>query len=511
MSRISTERKEVILKKLLPPSSMSVSQISKEEGISPGTLYYWRQQLRHSGAPVPNSNTSSEQWSAQTKLAIIAETYSMTEHELSQYCREKGLFPEQIKAWRNECMQGFMTTKEQELEAKKQAKADKMEIKALKKELRFKEKALAETAALLVLPKKAEGLLRGRTRGRLTSTDERQYLITLIRDDQQHGCRLEQACHEAEIDLRTYRRWYQQGNVQADKRPTCTRPVPANKLTQQEREAIIEICNRPEYASLPPTQIVPTLLDKGEYIACESSYYRILKAHGQLHKRGRQKGRQRHAKPTSYTATGPNQVYSWDITYLPSKVIGQHYYLYVIEDIYSRKIVGYDVYERECGELASQLLQRTLLREQCFNQPLVLHSDNGAPMKSLTLKAKMDELGITSSYSRPRVSDDNPYVESLFRTVKYIPSWPTKGFDGLEESRCWVNGFVRWYNTEHKHSKLNYVTPSERHSGKDREILAHRAEVLLSAKNKNPGRWSRDIRSCEPVGEVHLNPEKDAA
>ncbi len=154
MSRISTERKEVILKKLLPPSSMSVSQISKEEGISPGTLYYWRQQLRHSGSPVPNSNTSSEQWSAQTKLAIIAETYSMTEHELSQYCREKGLFPEQIKAWRNECMQGFMTTKEQELEAKKQAKADKMEIKALKKELRFKEKALAETAALLVLRKK---------------------------------------------------------------------------------------------------------------------------------------------------------------------------------------------------------------------------------------------------------------------------------------------------------------------------------------------------------------------
>ncbi|TMX31733.1 IS3 family transposase, partial [Vibrio sp. Hep-1b-8] len=170
------------------------------------------------------------------------------------------------------------------------------------------------------------------------------------------------------------------------------------------------MCNRPEFASLPPTQIVPTLLDKGEYIASESSYYRVLSAQGQLHNRGRQRSRKTHAKPTSYTATGSNQVYTWDITYLPSTTRGQHYYLYVIEDIYSRKIVGYEVYECECGELASQLLQRTLMREQCFSQPLVLHSDNGAPMKSLTFKAKMDELGITSSYSRPRVSDDNPYV-----------------------------------------------------------------------------------------------------
>ena len=154
MSRISVERKEAILKKLLPPYSMSVKEVSEEEGISTATLYHWRQQLRRSGAAVPNSHTSSEQWSAQTKLAIVAETYSMTESELSQYCREKGLFPEQIQSWRSECMQGFKSSKEQEAEAKKQAKADKLEIKELKKDLRIKEKALAETAALLVLRKK---------------------------------------------------------------------------------------------------------------------------------------------------------------------------------------------------------------------------------------------------------------------------------------------------------------------------------------------------------------------
>ena len=154
MSRISVERKEAILKKLLPPYSMSVKEVSEEEGISTATLYHWRQQLRRSGAAVPNNNTSSEQWSAQTKLAIVAETYSMTESELSQYCREKGLFPEQIQSWRSECMQGFKSSKEQEAEAKKQAKADKLEIKELKKDLRLKEKALAETVALLVLRKK---------------------------------------------------------------------------------------------------------------------------------------------------------------------------------------------------------------------------------------------------------------------------------------------------------------------------------------------------------------------
>ena len=132
-------------------------------------------------------------------------------------------------------------------------------------------------------------------------------------------------------------------------------------------------------------------------------------------------------------------------------------------------------------------------------------------MKSLMFRAKMDELGITSSYSRPRVSDDNPYVESLFRTVKYMPSWPTKGFENLEASRDWVETFVRWDNSEHKHSQLNYVTPTQRHNGQDREILEHLAEVLEAAKCQNPERWSREIRNCKPAGEVHLIPEREAA
>ncbi|WP_442478224.1 IS3 family transposase [Vibrio aerogenes] len=508
MTRYSPERKEAILKKMLPPHSLSVAQLAKEEGICEATLYNWRKAFRESGVVLPDSHTSSSQWSAQTKLAVVADTLSMTEAELSQYCREKGLYPEQVHQWRSECMQGFMSAKEREAEAKKQAKADKQEIKALKKELRHKEKALAETAALLVLRKKPQSLLRGRSRGRLTSTEDRKSLIALIHEACQSGCRLIRACDEAQIDLRTYRRWYQGGKVQADQRPQALRPAPVNKLSEQERRAIIDICNTAEYASLPPAQIVPALLDKGEYIASESSFYRVLKAAGQLTGRGRQKSRQKVVKPTSYTATQPNQVHTWDITYLPSTVRGQFYYLYLIEDIYSRKIVGYEVHETECGELASELLQRTVFREKCFQQALVLHSDNGSPMKSLTLKAKMEELGVLSSYSRPRVSNDNPYVESLFRTLKYIPQWPSNGFRSLNDAREWVERFVQWYNTEHKHSALNYVTPDERHHGKDKQILENRKQVLMLHREANPARWSGNIRNCEPVGKVELNPDK---
>ncbi len=159
------------------------------------------------------------------------------------------------------------------------------------------------------------------------------------------------------------------------------------------------------------------------------------------------------------------------------------------------------------GELASALIQRCVLQEKCFQEPLVLHSDNGAPMKSLTMKAKLEELGITSSFNRPRVSNDNPFSESLFRTLKYCPLWPSSGFSNLNEARNWVQSFVNWYNFKHKHSKIRFVTPADRHAGKDAVILQNRRQILQDAKAKNPERWGKNIRNCNPVGAVSLNPE----
>ena len=189
-------------------------------------------------------------------------------------------------------------------------------------------------------------------------------------------------------------------------------------------------------------------------------------------------------------------------------VKGLFYYLYLFEDIFSRKIVGYEVYEQECGERAAELVQRCMLREQCLHKPLVLHSDNGAPMKAQTMKAKLEELGVLSSYSRPRVSNDNPYSEALFRTLKYRPEWPSSGFVSLSDARDWVQSFSHWYNNKHRHSKINFVTPAQRHAGQDRELLLKRKAVLEAAKKANPNRWSKDVRNCEPVGAVTLNPDK---
>ena len=310
------------------------------------------------------------------------------------------------------------------------------------------------------------------------------------------------------MSLRTYRRWYRGGQIQVDQRAEAQRPEPSNKLSSAERQAILEVSNEPKYARSPPSQIVPALLDEGIYLGSESSYYRILNEHGQLNHRGRSQAPRKSKKPTSHMACGPNEVWSWDITYLASTVRGLFYYLYLFEDIFSRKIVGYEVHERECGERAAELIQRCMLREQCLNKPLVLHSDNGAPMKSQTMKAKMEELGVLSSYSRPRVSNDNPFSESLFRTLKYRPEWPSSGFYSLSDARDWVENFSGWYNNEHRHSKLNFVTPAQRHAGQDRELLLKRKQVLETARAARPDRWSKDVRNCEPVGAVTLNPEE---
>lgn len=329
-----------------------------------------------------------------------------------------------------------------------------------------------------------------------------------MREAAQCGARKAQACAEAGISLRTLQRWTEGDEVIVDARTTTTRPAPGNKLSEAEQCAVLAACNRVDHAQLPPSQIVPRLADEGVYLASESTFYRVLKAYGQGHRRGRTQAPRHRTPPTSYGATAANQVWSWDISYLPTTVRGQFYYLYLFEDIFSRKAVGWEVYEQECGERAAALMQRTVMAEQCWGQPLVLHSDNGAPMKSSTLLAKLYEMGVTPSRGRPRVSNDNPYSESLFRTLKYCPQWPAQGFADIEAARVWVRDFIEWYNTEHRHSRIRFVTPAQRHQGKDRVILAQRHAVYQEAKARHPQRWSGKTRNWSPIGTVMLNPER---
>lgn len=296
--------------------------------------------------------------------------------------------------------------------------------------------------------------------------------------------------------------------MKVDARTTTTRPEPCNKLCEAEQQAVLAACNRAEHAHLPPSQIVPRLADEGLYLASESTFYRLLKANKQGQRRGRAQPARKQAAPTSYCATAANQVWSWDITYLPTPVRGQYYYLYLVEDIYSRKGVGWEVHEQESGEKAAELMQRTVMAEQCWGAPLVLHSDNGAPMKSATLLAKLYDLGVTPSRGRPRVSNDNPYSESLFRTLKYCPQWPVQGFTNVDEARAWVRDFMAWYNHEHCHSRIRFVTPAQRHRGEDHDILAKRHAVYQAARAMHPERWSGETRDWSPIGTVMLNPDR---
>jgi putative transposase len=345
----------------------------------------------------------------------------------------------------------------------------------------------------------------------MTNTPDRHEIHTLVSEARAAGARKEQACEVLGLSARTLQRWTQSGEVAADDRPLATRPTPANKLSEAERVRILEVAHDAEFESLPPSQIVPRLADRGEYIASEATIYRTLHAEDEQKHRGRAHAPHPRKAPTSYCATGPNQVWTWDITWLAGPIRGQFFYLYLILDIYSRKVVGWEVHTKELGEYASALVRRAVMAEGCIGQPLVLHADNGSIMKGATLKATLEFLGIISSFSRPRVSDDNPFSEAIFRTCKYRPNYPVNGFATLEEAREWVFRFVAWYNGEHRHSGIRFVTPLERHLGRDEATLANRQQVYAAAKARNPERWSGDTRDWSMTKEVWLNPENQAA
>jgi transposase InsO family protein len=336
--------------------------------------------------------------------------------------------------------------------------------------------------------------------------EDRAEILSLISQAQTSGVRQSLACEIIGISPKTLQRWRKPDNGQDGRLDAIHEP--ANKLTALERQQILNVANAPEYVHCSPSQIVPMLADQGIYIASESSFYRVLKAANQLNHRQRSKPIRQTKKPRALTATAPNQLYSWDITYLPTCVRGIFSYLYLVMDVYSRKIVGWQIYEHESAALAADLMTDICQREGIVRNQVTLHSDNGSPMKGATMLATLQQLGVIPSFSRPSVSNDNPYSESLFRTLKYRPEYPEQPFINLQTARGWVHGFVDWYNHEHLHSAINFVTPEQRHRREDAAILAERKQVYLNAQSQNPGRWSGAIRNWEPITVVYLNPEK---
>jgi len=326
----------------------------------------------------------------------------------------------------------------------------------------------------------------------------------LVDEAVKDGARAEKACEMLELSARTVERWRASGGGEDGRRGPKT--PPANKLSEVERKRLLNVVNSPEHRDLSPKQIVPKLADDGIYIASESTVYRVLREEGQLAHRERSRPPVNN-RPTALAATGPEQVWSWDITYLPSPVRGSFFYLYMVMDVWSRKIVGWEVHLEESMELSARMISRICAQNGIDESGLHLHSDNGGPMKGATMLATLQKLGIVASFSRPSVSDDNPFSEALFRTLKYRPEYPRKPFETLEAARAWVAGFVRWYNTEHLHSGIRFVTPDDRHFGREDGILARRKAIYETAKRRNPDRWSGETRNWKPIETVVLNPE----
>jgi putative transposase len=316
------------------------------------------------------------------------------------------------------------------------------------------------------------------------------------------GARRRLACECVGLPARTLERWRKSSE---DCRAVQKWP-PKNRLSDAERNRILQVVNSAEFRELSPKQIVPALADRGAYLASESTVYRVLRAAGQLTHRAASRPPMVRAS-RQHVATGPNQLWSWDITYLRSPVRGAFFYLYLVIDVWSRKVVGWAVHEREAHELAAELVGGICRDERVDPAGLVLHSDNGGPMKGATMLATLQRLGVVPSFSRPGVSDDNPFSEALFRTLKYRPGFPSKPFASLDAARTWVAGFVHWYNTKHLHSAIRFVTPEARHAGVDIVQLANREQVYRRARRRHPERWSRQTRNWSHIPLVVLHPE----
>ena len=343
-------------------------------------------------------------------------------------------------------------------------------------------------------------------RGERVELEDRVTCLALVQEAVDAGATRAASCEVLELSVRTHERW-RLTEGQADLR-AGPGSLPPHALTEEEKNKMIEVANSEIYRDLGPWKIVAKLADSQVYLASESSFYRVLKKANLLRHRNKNHMRT-HKKPKYLIARSPNCVWSWDITYLRSPVKGIYYYLYLVMDIYSRYIVGFCVEEVESADHAARLITKACLEQKIAEGALTLHSDNGKPMKGATMLATLQKLQVLPSFSRPSVSDDNPYSEALFKTLKYRPSYPDGAFATLAEAIKWTEKFVQWYNTEHLHSGIKFVTPESRHLGLDSAILNNRHDVYQKAKIANPLRWSGKTRNWSMITEVKLNPGKE--
>ena len=270
---------------------------------------------------------------------------------------------------------------------------------------------------------------------------------------------------------------------------TTTRPAPARALSAEERTTVREVLNSERFQDCAPRQVYATLLDEATYLCSWRTMYRILAEADEIQERRDQLRHPSYAKP-ELLATQPRELWSWDITKLKGPAKWTYYYLYVILDVFSRYVVGYMISERETAELAEAFIAETCMKEGICPDQLTLHADRGSAMTSKSVAQMLADLGVTKTHSRPHVSNDNPYSEAQFKTLKYRPDFPAQ-FGSLADARAWARPFFEWYNQEHYHSGIGLLTPATVHSGQAAAVIAARQQVLLAAQEAHPERFVR--------------------
>jgi len=281
--------------------------------------------------------------------------------------------------------------------------------------------------------------------------------------------------------------------------------VPTRKLSPEERQEVLSVLNSPAYVDQSAREVYASLLDKGRYLCSLRTMYRVLKEHNEVRERRNQLRHPIYQKP-ELLATGPNQVWSWDITRLLGPVKWSYYYLYVVLDIYSRYVVGWMLAMREDGWLAEQLLTETIQRYAIVPGQLTVHADRGRPMLSKPMAFLLADLGVTKTHSRPYTSNDNPFSEAQFKTMKYRPDYPTH-FGCPQDAHTWAQTFFQWYNHQHYHSALGLLTPADVHFGRAERVLQQRQVVLQQAFEQHPERFVRGLpRPASLPAAVWINP-----
>ena len=310
------------------------------------------------------------------------------------------------------------------------------------------------------------------------------------------------ACAAVGVARATFSRYRQ---VAESPRPAKPRPTPPRALSADERRAVLDTLHSERFADRAPAEVYATLLDEDRYLCSIRTMYRLLHGAQEVRERRDQLRHPQYHKP-ELLATGPNQVWSWDITKLLGPAKWSYFYLYVIMDIFSRYVVGWTLAERESGQLAQRLIRETCVKENIEEGQLTIHADRGTSMTSQTVAQLLATLGVVKSHSRPQVSNDNPFSESQFKTLKYQPEFPQR-FASHEHGLTFCREFFPWYNDEHHHWGLGLMTPATVHTGRAAEVLAARQDTLSTAYTAHPQRFvHREPRPQQPPAAVWINP-----